>query len=106
VDHHELAEPFDSTDSSGIFFVVFHFRVGDGGFVVQQKHHRPPGNERLQKIASRVRAVKGFGGFMMIHEKISEEAPFSCLQGSTPRCPSKSRTTIQAGFDCMFSFGF
>ena len=59
-----------------------------------------------KKVASRVRAVKGFGEFMMIHEKISEEAPFSCLQGSTPRCPSKSRTTIQAGFDCMFSFGF
>ena len=59
-----------------------------------------------KKIAARVRAVKGFGEFMMIHEKISEEAPFSCLQGSPPRCPSKSRTTIQAGFDCMFSFGF
>ena len=65
-----------------------------------------PEMKDYKKVASRVRAVKGFGEFMRIHEKICEEAPFSCLQGSTPRCPSKSRTTIQAGFDCMFSFGF
>ena len=65
-----------------------------------------PEMKDYKQIASRVRAVNGFGEFMMIHEKISEEAPFSCLQGSTPRCPSKSCTTIQAGFDCMLSFGF
>ena len=59
-----------------------------------------------KKVASRVRAVRGFSEWTSIHERISEEAPFSCLQGSPPRCPSKSCTTIQAGFDCMFSLGF
>ena len=36
MDHHELAEPLDSTDSSGNLFVIFHFRVGDGCLVVIQ----------------------------------------------------------------------
>ena len=65
-----------------------------------------PEMNHYKKIVARVRAVKGFGEWLAVHERISEEAPFSCLQGSPPRCPSKSCTTIQAGFDCMFSLGF
>ena len=36
MDHHELAEPLDSTDSSGNLFVMSHSRVGDGCLVVLQ----------------------------------------------------------------------
>ena len=56
-----------------------------------------------KKLAARVRAVKGFSEWLAIHERIAEEAPLSCLQGSPPRCPIKSCTIIPAGFDCMFS---
>ena len=65
-----------------------------------------PEMNHYKKIVARVRAVRGLGEWLAVHERISEEAPFSCLQGSPPRCPSKSCTTIQAGFDCMFSLGF
>ena len=46
-----------------------------------------PEMNQYKKLAARVRAVRGFSEWLAIHERVTEEAPLSCLQGSPPSLP-------------------